>query len=132
MTKQNEIQTEIDAKRRVLERQGGACVMYLFLAISHAIAIFFPFTAAYFAGLGLSLAVLCHIGSVAVARDIAKLTKQRKSIDEQVDAFVEERSDAIKRRMQAMMEAEAREQARRRNLPAMFKGNCIDVTPEKH
>lgn len=31
-----------------------------------------------------------------------------------------------------MLEAEAREQARRRNLPSMFKGNCIDATPEKH
>ncbi len=131
MTTPDDIQAEIDSKRRMLERQSGAKVMYLILAASHAIAIFFPFTAAYFAGIGLSLAVLCCIGSVAVARDIAKLAKQRKDIDEQIDEFVADRGAAIRQRMQAMMEREARDLERRRNSPKMFKGNCIDVTPEK-
>ena len=132
MTNRDEIQAEIDGKHRLLEREQITRKMWALLALTHLAALFLPWAPVAMFGAGLLMWLLGHSESMRLCREISALAKQRKSIDEQVDAFVEERGDALRRRMQAMMEAEAREQARRRNLPAMFKGNCIDVTPEKH
>jgi hypothetical protein len=132
VTNRDEIQAEIDGKDRLLEREQIARKMWALLALTHLAALFIPWAPVTCLGAGLLMWMLGRAECMRLVREISALAKQRKSIDEQVDAFVEERGDAIRRRMQAMMEAEAREQARRRNLPAMFKGNCIDVTPEKH
>lgn len=128
----DDIQTQIDGKDRLLAREAITSKMWALLALTHLAALFIPWAPVACLGAGLLMWMLGRAECMRLIREISTLAKQRKSIDEQVDAFVEERSDAIKRRMQAMMEAEAREQARRRSLPAMFKGNCIDVTPEKH
>lgn len=129
MTNRDEIQAEIDGKHRLLAREETTSKMWALLALTHLAALFLPWMPVLGLGTGLLMWMLGRAECMRLIREISTLAKQRKSIDEQVDAFVEERSDAIKRRMQAMMEAEAREQARRRNLPAMFKGNCIDMKP---
>lgn len=122
------IQAEIDGQHRLLAATQTRRRVYLILAATHAAAFWFP--GWIFLVGGLAWALLLYVESLGYGRQIDKLAKRRADLEERVDAFVGERSDAIRARMQAMLETEARDQARRRNSPNMFRGNCIDVTPE--
>lgn len=127
-----DIQEEIDAKHRLLAQTQTMRKMWALLAITHFAALFLPWIPVTFLGIGLLMWLLGYAESMRLVREISALAKKRREIEERIDAFVEERGESIRRRMQAMLEAEAREQARRTNSRSMFRGNCIDITPEKH
>jgi hypothetical protein len=125
------IRAEIDSKHRLLAREQITRKMWALLALTHLAALFLPWFPVLGLGVGLLMWMLGYSESLRLVREISRLAKRRAAIEEQVDTFIEERGDSIRRRMQAMMEAEARDQARRRNSPSMFKGQVIDVTPER-
>lgn len=131
MTTPDDIQTEIDGKDRCLAREFAARKMWLMIALTGLAALFVPAAAWVAMGVGLLMSAVSWSESIRLIREIDALAKQRKDIDEQIDEFVADRGAAIRQRMQTMMEREARDLERRRNSPKMFKGNCIDVTPEK-
>jgi hypothetical protein len=127
-----DIQAEIDAKHRMLSRAQTLRQMWALLAITHLAALFLPLWApVMFLGIGLFLWLLGYAESMRLVREISKLAKRRQAIEEHVEAFVEERGEAIRRRMAAMLEAEARAKFKHRGSPSMFKGHCIDITPEQ-
>lgn len=127
----DDIQAEIDGKHWLLSQEFAARKMWLMIAITGFAVWFAPPVAFAAMGVGLLMYAVSYSESLRLIREISALAKQRKDIDEQIDEFVQERGEAIRRRMQTMMEQEARDQARRRNSPSMFKGNCVDITPEQ-
>lgn len=127
-----DIQDMIDAKHRMLAREHATRKMWLMIALTGFASVFVPPMAWVALGVGLLLAAFSYSESLRLVREISALAKRREqTIDEQIEEFVQERGDLIRRRMQTMMEREARDQERRRNSPSMFKGNCIDITTEK-
>lgn len=130
MSTPEDIQAEIDGRHRLLAREHNYRTMWAVLAATHLAVLFLPWAPVVFLGVGSFMWLLCGAEQRRLYREISALAKRRQAIEEQVDTFVEERGDAIRRRMQAMLETEARERARRQNSPSMFKGHCIDITPE--
>lgn len=130
MANYDDIQAEIDGKHRLLSREEVTRKMWALLALTHLAALFLPWAPVIGLGAGLLMWMLGYAECMRLVREISVLAKRRKDIEERVDAFVEERGDAIRARMRAMMETEARDRARRQNSPSMFRGNFIDVTPE--
>jgi hypothetical protein len=128
LVNQDEIQAEIDGKHRCLAREFAARKMWLMIALTGFAVWFVPAIGWAAMAAGLLMSAVSYSESIRFIREISALAKQRKAIDEQIDDFVQERGGAIRRRMQAMMEQEARDLARRRSSPSMFKGNCVDIT----
>ena len=127
-----DIQSEIDAKHRCLAREHAARKMWLMIALTGFASVFVPPMAWVALFWGMIMWAFNYSESLRLVREISALVKKREqTIDEQIEEFVQERGDLIRRRMQAMMEQEAREQARRRESPSMFKGNCVDIATEK-
>ena len=152
------IQAEIDGKHRLLAGAQIYRKMWLLLAGTHIFAIWYPLAAAVFAGVALSTALLSYLGALSLADEISALAKRRAALEEQVDAFVQERSEAIFGRMQSTLEAAAqsaradymrkkmkftldaeRDRQQRARADALmggekrerFMGSVIDITPEK-
>lgn len=125
----DDIQAEIDAKHRLLAHEQTTRKMWAVLALTHLIAMFIPWIATVFLGIGLLMWMLGYSESIRLVREISKLARRRKTLEEQVEGFIQDRGEAIRQRMASMLAAEARERARRSGSREMFKGNCIDVKP---
>lgn len=122
----DDIQAEIDGKHRLLADSQIRRRIYLILAATHAAAFWFP--GWIFLVAGLAWAFLLYVESLGLVREISKLAKRRAALEEQVEGFIQDRGDAIRRRMAQMLAVEARERARRNGSLEMFKGNCIDIS----
>lgn len=125
----DDIQAEIDAKHRLLAHEQATRKMWAVLALTHLIAMFIPWITAVFLGIGSLMWMLGYSESIRLVREISKLARRRKTLEEQVEGFIQDRGEAIRQRMASMLAAEARERARRSGSREMFKGNCIDVKP---
>src|SRR3989304_1036866 len=131
MTTPEDIQAEIDAKHRLLAHEQTTRKMWALLALTHLGVLFLPWAAVPFFDLGLLMWLPGYSESLRLVREISKLAKRRQAFEEEVEAFVEERGEAIRRRMAAMLETEARAKFKHRGSPSMFKGNCIDIAPDQ-
>jgi hypothetical protein len=73
--------------------------------------------------------------SVCATLELKRKFRVRAREDQQaaLDAqdFLQERKEQIAARLQTMMEAEARAKFRRNGSMEMFKGQVIDITPER-
>jgi hypothetical protein len=119
---------ELDKQMETFRRVKNWWVMIGALQLA---ALVFPPLGASLIGLAGFVVFIIYGMQIITARQISDAVRRERQAEADARDFVRDRATSIQLRMQAMLEKEARERFKRQGSREMFRGNCIDITPEQ-